>query len=577
MRVSRVLLLFAMVASGVTRAAVLDVEWTTLKDIQENSGGYEAVKWDPFLISAPLKTPVAAKTPYLVLTVEFSRPVDAQLWWIKEGQNWDNNRCADVRIPAGESMVYVSLLAKGYFEEFDVFRFDPGNDAGVEFDIKEIRAVNANELPQDKLAEMIDMQCYTSKLHYRPGERIVYRAALRAVDYPYRRSSKILTVGLFDQTGSKVAQDMQHYGIAELFNVKELFGVLDTDGPLKPGKYTLKAQSVDQLDGFTLSAEHTFGVQGQGDVLLYETPFKFVKDFSIIQDHNGLWHIFSITGEFYKGHDWMPDGHERTFSHGTSRDLMNWTYHEPVLSISDKSYPDGNGKFEDRNVWAPHVVRYGDTYYMFYTSINSHVSQSISLATSKDLFHWTKYEGNPVATLEGVEWADWHRGRWADGRDPVVLIDGDKFYLYFTAHKAGGGLDGAVAVMESDDLYNWRNPRIAVNFKHAMESPQVWKSGDKYYMTTSATGQGQWVSDDPVTGWKQADFARPEIYRFEKYVATSGSYAEEVVRMADGTLIMASCTWRYLGNSIYLFKVAEDKTGKPIGYESPFELPASRR
>ena len=209
---------------------------------------------------------------------------------------------------------------------------------------------------------------------------------------------------------------------------------------------------------------------------------------------------------------------------------------------------------------------------MFYTSINSHVSQSISLATSKDLFNWAKHEGNPVATLEGVDWADWHRDSWADGRDPAVLIDGDKFYLYFTAHKAGGGLDGAVAVMESDDLIHWSNPQVAVNFKHALESPQVWKGGDKYYMTTSATGHGQWVSENPATGWKPAEFARPEISGFEKYVDTSGSYAEEVVRMDDGTLIMASCTFRYWGNSIYLFKVNEDETGKPVNYESPFVL-----
>jgi len=572
MRILRQILILVVLMAEVAFGLQVDVEWATLKDIEKTSGGYKAVKWDPFLISAPIKTPLTAETPYLALTVEFSRPVAAQLWWIKEGQDWDGNRCADVHVPAGESTVYISLLAQGYFEPFDVFRFDPGNDAGVEFNIKEIKAMGAKDLPKEQVAAMIGMQCHTSKLHYRPGERIEYGVRLKAVDYPYRRSSKILYVDLFDDAGNKVASEVQHYGIAELYNIKELFGVIDTDGPLKPGKYTLKAKSVDQLNGYTLASEHVFGIQGEDDVLLYETPFKFVKDFSIIQDHNGLWHIFSITGELYKGHDWYPDGHERTFSHGTSPDLKNWTFHEPVLSISDKSHPDGNGKFEDRNIWAPHVIRHKDTYYMFYTSINSHVSQSISLATSKDLFNWTKHEGNPVATLEGVEWADWHRDSWADARDPAVLIDGDKFYLYFTAHKAGGGLDGAVAVMESDDLIHWSNPQVAVNFKHALESPQVWKSGDKYYMTTSATGHGQWVSENPATGWKPAEFARPEISGFEKYVDTSGSYAEEVVRMDDGTLIMASCTFRYWGNSIYLFKVNEDETGKPVSCESPFEL-----
>lgn len=552
----------------------VDVEWCTLKGLEKTDRGYRAVEWDPFLISAPLKKAVGKETPYLRLELVSSRPVAAQLWWIKQGEDWDGNRAATFQVPKGESTVYVSLLATGCFEAFDTFRFDPGNDAGVEFDVKRIDAVGAGELPPDRLAEMVDLHCYTAKLHYRPGERIEYGVRLKAIDYPYRRSSKILTLELFDEAGKRVASDMQHYGIAELYNIKELFGVLDTDGPLEPGKYTLHVKSVDQLNGFTLTSQHEFGVQGEDDVLLYETPFKFVKDFSIIRDDNGLWHIFSITGELYKGHDWMPEGNERTFSHGTSPDLRHWTYHEPVLGISDRLYPDGNGTFEDRNVWAPHVIHHNGTYYMFYTSVNRHVSQSISLATSKDLFHWTKFEGNPVATLEGVEWADWHRDSWADGRDPMVLVDGDKFYLYFTAHKkvAKGELDGAVAVMESDDLIHWRNPQIAISFKHALESPQVWKSKGKYYMTTSATGHGQWESGDPVKGWKKSDFARPEISDFERYTVSTGSYAEEVVRLDDGTLIMASCTWRHWGNSLYLFKVVEDAAGRPVGYESPFEL-----
>ena len=179
MRKLNVLIASALIACGAARAAVVvDVDWANLKDIEKTSDGYKAVKWDPFLISAPIKTPVAAETPYLALTVEFSRPVVAQLWWGNAGQDWDGNRCADVHVPAGESTVYVSLLALGYFEAFDTFRFDPGNDAGVEFNLKEIQAMSASELPQEKLVEMVDFHAFTSKLHYRPGERIEYGARL---------------------------------------------------------------------------------------------------------------------------------------------------------------------------------------------------------------------------------------------------------------------------------------------------------------------------------------------------------------------------------------------------------------
>ena len=272
-------------------------------------------------------------------------------------------------------------------------------------------------------------------------------------------------------------------------------------------------------------------------------------------------------------YDWMPDGQERTFSHGTSPDLLHWTWHRPVLSITDEAYPDGQGRFQDRNIWAPHVIPYDGVYYLFYTSVNRHVSQSISLATSANLFHWTPHPQNPVFTLEGVEWANWERDRWADCRDPMVLRDGERFLLYVTAQAAVGDPIGLVAVAESTDLLHWKNPRVALRGPHACESPQVWKSGERYYMTTSAFGQGCWESADPVGGWKPSPFPRPPITERERFVSTSPSYAEEVVLLDDGSLLIASLTFRHWGNTIYFFRVVTDEAGRPVRYESRFDLP----
>ena len=95
-------------------------------------------------------------------------------------------------------------------------------------------------------------------------------------------------------------------------------------------------------------------------------------------------------------------------------------------------------------------------------------------------------------------------------------------------------------------------------------------------MTTSAHGQGAWVSDHPTKDWKKSDFPRPPVQEFEKDVPTSPSYAEEVIRLEDGRLIIASLTWRHWGNTIYISEIQNDKDGKPIGYKSPFKTKTSK-
>jgi sucrose-6-phosphate hydrolase SacC (GH32 family) len=243
------------------------------------------------------------------------------------------------------------------------------------------------------------------------------------------------------------------------------------------------------------------------------------------------------------------------------------------LSISENDYPDGNEKYEDRNIWAPHVIYHEGTYYMFYTSVNKQVSQSVSLATSKDLFNWKKHDKNPIVRLEDAEWASWRRDGWADFRDPAILKDGDTFYMYCTVHAKDGR--GTVSVCKSRDLFNWTTPTIAAVGKPAMESPFVWKQGGHYYMTTSSTGGGTWKSSYPDKKWVNVGFSRPPLPTMEKYVPTSVSCAEEVVPFGDGNLLMASLTWRYWGNSIYLSKIISDKDGQPTRYESPFVLEMS--
>ena len=568
----RMIYLFFALGLASNVFASIQVTWADLKTISKNvDGSYTTLAWDSWLFSDTFAAR-PAEDHYMLIEMTVSTPIDVDLRWMDENDQHGAERTFTFRINQVDTPVLtvLDLDVFGTFSSMKVLRLDPGNDAGVTFALHRLEFVSAGQLPSEFVTELVDFKGYTSKLHYQPGELIEYRATLLADSYPTRNSAKRLTANIVDSGGTVVASQVQQYALPGIVQMKEIYGVINPAVDLSPGQYRLETVSLDLLSGLELTSSHEFGVQSDTDPFIYETPFKFVKDFSILQDQGGLWHIFSITGDLFEGHDWQPDGNERTFSHGTSSDLRHWEYHPTVLSISENNYPDGNGKYEDRNIWAPHVIEHNGTYYMFYTSVNKYVSQSISVATSTDLFNWTEHGQNPVVTLENAGWALWQRSGWGDCRDPAVLEDSGTYYMYFTAQTTSGG--GAVAVCESSDLINWTTPTIAVNGINAMESPQVWKEGSTYFMMTSSTGVGVWKSTSPDSGWSATSFPRPPIQAWENYVPTSGSYAEEVAPFGTNNSLMASLTWRLWGNSIYISKIITDGTGKPTGYESPFIL-----
>lgn len=546
------------------------LNWSEEHDVERGNSGWVATGVDPFLVTElPARAPATAHC--LLLDLRVSQPVDLQILWTDGATPWQGDQLLTTRVDAmpEPATIAIDLHRQNTFRGATRVRIDPGNVVGVEFDIRRVALVEPVDVPDELLAGLIDLCCYASKLHYAPGETIQFRAALNAYCYPDQGSAKLLELRFVNAAGETVVKHHAQYAFRPGCRYKEVQGVLPLDEPLPPGRYDLHAQSRDLRSGRVLTARHRFGVQDANDPFVYETPFKFVKDFSIIRGPDGRWHVFSITGDFFDGHDWQAQGQERTFSHGSSADFRDWTMHPPVISINNAEYPDGRGRYQDRNVWAPHVIEHAGRYWMFYTSVNQHVSQSISLATSPDLFDWTEHPRNPVFTLEGVEWADWARDRWADCRDPCVLKVGDRFYMYVTASAKPPGARGAVVVAESDDLIHWRNRTIAVRRSIASESPQVWRVGDQYCMTTSSHGGTTYVSDHPAHGWVERVFPRPPVLEVEKYVETSPSYAEEVCRLADETYLIAGLTWRLWGNSIYIFRM-HVQDGAPARYESPW-------
>ena len=237
----------------------------------------------------------------------------------------------------------------------------------------------------------------------------------------------------------------------------------------------------------------------------YPLAGKFAEPGFTVVDHSfiekdGVLHVFYNRG--YIGYEWDTRFAD-IFGHATTTDLIHWTIEPPALT----SFKDG---FDNHQVWAPGVCKKGDTYYMYYTGVNLHISQAICMATSKDLYHWERYENNPVLTPGN--WGNWSADQWSDCRDPMVLIDDDKdrtAYLYYCTMLKGLERAEATALgmASSKDMVHWKDEG-AHHFDHCemtLESPFVLKHHGLYYLfyTNCAHGTYYAYSENPVSGWSE--------------------------------------------------------------------------
>lgn len=157
------------------------------------------------------------------------------------------------------------------------------------------------------------------------------------------------------------------------------------------------------------------------------------------------------------------------FGHSSSADLVTWEHHPPLMAqthLSNNNMVIAGG---DTNylhmVWAPHVLKHGDKWRMFYTGVDRQFGMDradTTLApwanTHQRIFYaemdvglnienpanwtnlkiltdgvttgspWTAYDGlsGPTVNNPAVNWS-------SACRDPYVLEHGDTWYMYYTA------------------------------------------------------------------------------------------------------------------------------------------------
>ncbi|KOU27505.1 glycosyl hydrolase family 32 [Streptomyces sp. WM6372] len=181
---------------------------------------------------------------------------------------------------------------------------------------------------------------------------------------------------------------------------------------------------------------------------------RYLNDHTLIKAA-GRWHLFGIVGDSAPPGESPDSAAEVAFAHASAPDPYGpWTTHADALTV-DRSY------FGEEHLWAPYVVEAGGTFWMFYAA-GGRSGAAINLATSTDLFTWTRVPSGPL-----------FRGPAA--RDPMVTRIAGEWVMYYTELSAPPGRH-IVAVRRSADLLHWSAPETAFTDASTDATPSVTES-----------------------------------------------------------------------------------------------------
>ncbi|MCX5409212.1 family 43 glycosylhydrolase [Streptomyces sp. NBC_00335] len=199
---------------------------------------------------------------------------------------------------------------------------------------------------------------------------------------------------------------------------------------------------------------------------------RYLNDHTLIRA-NGRWHLFSIVGDSAATGEAPDSAAEVSFAHASAPSPYGpWTTHADALTVDP-------GYHGEEHLWAPHVIEAGGRFWMFYAGGGAS-GAAISLATSDDLFTWTREPSGPL--FRGIA-----------ARDPMVLRAGGEWVMYYTELSSPGGRH-LVAHRRSADLVHWSEPGVAfadattATTVSVTESPYVVERDGWYYLFIGPRG-----------------------------------------------------------------------------------------
>lgn len=257
-------------------------------------------------------------------------------------------------------------------------------------------------------------------------------------------------------------------------------------------------------------------------------PGPNINDHSFIRGGD-TWHLFHI---------WLAVGTplDNVIGHATSRDLRTWQRQADILPKDPKPAWES---FAGAN--APYCIEHDGVHYLFYSRYRlpdgaRHERQQIGVATSRDLFQWTKHPDNPVFHPASF-WSPWgedesEQFRPHCCRDPHVSRVDDRFVLYYVAMTRKPRIC-AIGHAVSHDLLHWEDGGAVLELPLykgqpvMCESPGVIFHGGRWHL---------FYTHDDATWHAASDTP----YRFSDPVRFCGAHAAEVFE-CDGRWYISHC------------------------------------
>lgn len=271
----------------------------------------------------------------------------------------------------------------------------------------------------------------------------------------------------------------------------------------------------------------------ESDARRKTTDAWYANDHCFIQAEDGSWHAYGIIG--HKPIDpWIT---ETNFFHISAQSITQpkWEDHGYALTVKPGV---------ERVLWAPHIIKEADTYYMFYNVGNLQPDAKnqaswgqLCVATSGDLFHWTRHDRNPLFSDPG------------HARDSYVLKYNGQFYYYYTRVFNEVDHRSSVAVRIGQDPFHWSGPKIAHvqplknNYAGDAESAFVIRKDDLFYMFLCRANTEYNRTD---VYWSKD----PENFPEENLVCTLPVHAAEVVHDKMAGWFISNTGWDKKGLSL---------------------------
>ncbi|MEM1107796.1 MAG: glycosyl hydrolase [Planctomycetota bacterium] len=245
--------------------------------------------------------------------------------------------------------------------------------------------------------------------------------------------------------------------------------------------------------------------------------------------HDGVYHLFHLV---LPNHDFI--------AHAVSDDGLNWRRVKNALYVGEP------GAWDDDMLWTMHVTADPDVpgrWRMFYTGLSRREYgrvQRVGLATSTDLLHWTRVEGDgyPLEVTGNEYESGLDEGRkWVSFRDPFFYHDpvsGRRMLLAATRVKTGPLVRrGCVGVVEETAAGNFefRPPLHQPRLYDDVEVPNLFRIDGRYYLLGSIR------EDTKVHYWYADELDGPYLNFFDNVVLPRGNYAARICHQDDQILL----------------------------------------